>query len=329
MKVLLTAMTAVAAMSVGAPAAAQYGYQPNVNVRGAVSFDDRIAQLETRLEAGIRSGSIDRREAYRLRHELGQLRELERQYSRRGISQQQHADLQERLRMVRQQIRTADRGSYDRYEQRNAWVDYDDYGRGQYGYQGNVQGSAAFDARMGQLETRLNAGIRAGTIDRREAVRLRNELTQLQRMERQYSRGGISGHQHADLQQRIGALRQQIRIADRGSYDRYERRADWAEYDGHYGQGGVYDPYGQGAYQDPCAARGGIGGFIEGIFGGGGGSDCLQVGQRVSGNLYGVPSELRHQYRDGGGVYYRSDGRVIYGIDARTHTVVRVYPIHR
>jgi hypothetical protein len=42
-----------------------------------------------------------------------------------------------------------------------------------------------------------------------------------------------------------------------------------------------------------------------------------------------VPYEYRGQYRDGGGVYYRSDGRAIYQIDARTNTVLGVYPVGR
>jgi nuclear transport factor 2 (NTF2) superfamily protein len=42
-----------------------------------------------------------------------------------------------------------------------------------------------------------------------------------------------------------------------------------------------------------------------------------------------VPSQYRYQYRDGNGVYYRSDGRAIYQIDARTDTVLRVYSMDR
>jgi hypothetical protein len=42
-----------------------------------------------------------------------------------------------------------------------------------------------------------------------------------------------------------------------------------------------------------------------------------------------VPYEYRSRYRDGNGVYYRSDGRQIYQIDARTQTVLRIYAIDR
>ena len=42
-----------------------------------------------------------------------------------------------------------------------------------------------------------------------------------------------------------------------------------------------------------------------------------------------MPYEYRNQYRDGNGVYYRSDNRAIYQIDARTDTVVRIYSLNR
>ena len=40
-------------------------------------------------------------------------------------------------------------------------------------------------------------------------------------------------------------------------------------------------------------------------------------------------AQYRNQYRDGNGVYYRSDGRAIYQIDARTDTVLRIYALNR
>ena len=59
------------------------------------------------------------------------------------------------------------------------------------------------------------------------------------------------------------------------------------------------------------------------------GNDGLRVGQRASANLGSVPYAYRSQYRDGDNVYYRSDDRNIYQIDARTQTVVRVYSMNR
>jgi hypothetical protein len=113
-------------------------------------------------------------------------------------------------------------------------------------------------------------------------------------------------------------------MADGGNrqYDQYGEYDD-GYYDGYRGQGGPYEEV-----EPVCQSRGGLGGVIDSVFGR---EDCsgFQVGQRVSGNLYAVPYEYRNQYRDGGGIYYRSDGRQIYQIDARTNTVVRVYGMNR
>jgi hypothetical protein len=68
-----------------------------------------------------------------------------------------------------------------------------------------------------------------------------------------------------------------------------------------------------------------VGQILDRVTGNGG----LRVGQRASADLGGVPYAYRTQYRDGNGVYYRSDGRQIYQIDARTQTVVRIYAMNR
>ena len=64
-----------------------------------------------------------------------------------------------------------------------------------------------------------------------------------------------------------------------------------------------------GPYEEvECVSRGGIGGIFDRVLGS---DDCpgLRVGQRATGNLGAVPYEYRNRYRDGNGVYYRSDGR--------------------
>jgi hypothetical protein len=219
MKKLLLSMAAVGALAVAAPAAAQSGYN-NVNAGGAVGISNRIAQLDARLQAGIREGVIDRTEARTLRMQLRQLTRLEGQYSYNGLTQAERADLRNRLRTVRQNLTLADGGRFDR-DNRYSWDDRD--------------------------------------------------------------------------------------------YDR----------DGRYGQGGPYEP----AYDSTCDTRSGIGGLIDGVLGR---DNCgLRVGSRATGNLYSVPSQYRYQFRDGNGIYYRSDGRQIYQIDARTNTVLRVYSMDR
>ncbi len=235
MKKILLSMAAVSVLSIGAPAAAQswggsqqndgYGYR-NVNA----NLGGRIGQLQARIQAGVQSGSISRQEAVTLRQQLRQLRDLERHYSVNGLTGREQADLQLRIRNLRQQIRYAE-GGQGNY--RDGGYDDDDYPRG--------------------------------------------------------------------------------RSADRWDDDRMDRdRDDYndRDYDRGYDRDGRWDQ----DYDDDRSY---------------GGTAGLRVGQRVSSGLYGVPTQYRDRYRDGGGVYYRSDGRAIYQIDARSQTVIRVYPLGR
>ena len=197
-----------------------------------------------------------------------------------------------------------------------------------YQNQYSNQGRADFSVRIDQVRARLQAGVQSGAITRSEAAPIREQVRQLSRLERQYSANGLSGQERADLQQRLRMVRQRLRVADNGANGRY---AQWDSEDGYgqvsqqpYQQGyqqGYQQPYQQG-YQQPVQ-QGGIAGVLGQLLGGGG----LQVGQRVTGNLYAVPPQHQNHYRDGNGVYYRSDGRRIYQIDARSQTVVRILPI--
>jgi hypothetical protein len=202
---------------------------------------------------------------------------------------------------------------------------------GQTGYYGtnvNAGGAVGISNRIAQLSARVDAGIRSGDITGFEARRLRLQVRQLQRLERQYSYNGLTFAERRDLQMRLRTLRQDVRIADNGRFDRDNRYGMWNDpyynSDVYTGQGGPYES----DYDVVCDNRGGIGGVIDSVLGR---DNCysLRVGSRATGSLYSVPSQYRYQYRDGNGVYYRSDGRAIYQIDARTNTVLRVYSMDR
>lgn len=208
-------------------------------------------------------------------------------------------------------------------------------GYGQQGPQGQYRGGGNADAnlsaRINQLNVRLQAGVQSGSINRREAMTLRQQLTQLTQLERRYARGGFTGQERSELQRRVNDVRMAIRNADRNNrarwndYDRedgYGRNGQWSDRDdGRYGNDGRYP---DGAYEQP-QTRTGLGGIVDSLLGGGG----LRVGQRVSGDLQVLNGRDRDRYRDGNGAFYRTDGRQIYQIDARTNTIVRVYPMNR
>ena len=203
-------------------------------------------------------------------------------------------------------------------------------GQQQNGYRGNggyADGNVS--ARIDQLQLRLQAGVQNGSISRGEAMSLRRQLRQLSMMERQYAQGGLDGRERADLNRRLRDVRMAIRSADRNNqarWDGYDREDGYGR-EGYgqgqaYGQGGAY--YGNDQAYQP-QPRSGLGGIVDGLLG----RDGLRIGQQAPTNLYGLQGIYADQFRDGNGAYYRTDGRQIYQIDARTRTVVRVYPMNR
>ena len=200
----------------------------------------------------------------------------------------------------------------------------------------DAQFNARMDARIDMIFERLDAGIDTGAINRTELRDLHQDLRSLMRIHRDYAFNGLTQRERADLVQRLRALREDVRMADNSRSNRrlggYEDDW-WDDDDDRVGRGGPYDADGDGWDDRDCdrdgdvdsggcdTRRGGLGGFIDAILNQGG----LRVGQRVTGELYPVPYEYRARYRDGSGFYYRSDGRRIYQIDARTNVVTRVH----
>lgn len=193
----------------------------------------------------------------------------------------------------------------------------------------NAGGGMGIENRIAQLDARIQAGISSGEINRTEARSLRMQVRELRQLERQYSYNGLTQSEREDLRSRLRELREDVRVADNGRYDRDNRYGGWNDpyygNDAYSGRGGPYEQ----PYDTYCETnnRGGLGGLIDGVLGRNDNNCSLRVGSRVSGNLYSVPSQYRYRYRDGNGVYYRSDGRNIYQIDARTQTVLRVYDV--
>lgn len=84
-----------------------------------VSINERQAQLDRRIDRGVRDGSLSRREAYRLRSEFNQIARLEARYRVNGLNGWERADLDRRFDSLSAQIRA------ERHD--------DQYGSG-YGY---------------------------------------------------------------------------------------------------------------------------------------------------------------------------------------------------
>jgi len=103
MKMIYTTMAAVAALSLAAPASAQWGgdrtYSP---------------QLQVQLDNGISAGTISRRETIALRADLARLVRLEQRFGPGGISGREHAVLMRRSTELAKDIRFAARNHHGR-----------------------------------------------------------------------------------------------------------------------------------------------------------------------------------------------------------------------
>lgn len=91
-KILISLMAASALAGAAMPAAAQ-------------PINQRQAQIERRIDIGLRNHSLTYREASRLRAEADRIQRLEYRYRRDGLSRWERADLDRRLDQLSQQIR--------------------------------------------------------------------------------------------------------------------------------------------------------------------------------------------------------------------------------
>lgn len=190
-----------------------------------------------------------------------------------------------------------------------------------YGTTDYTASSAGISNRIAQLDMRLQAGIRAGTINSTEARALRRQIRHLSRMERQFSMDGLTQIERQELRQQIRYTRDQLRLADGGT----SRYATWD--DDYYDRYGYTSGAGTAYHEvdQVCAQRSGIGGLFGAIFGS---DNCLRVGERGSYGLSAVPSHYRSQFPDGPIYYHRYfDGNIVQ-IDSRTGVITRIFDVN-
>lgn len=183
---LIVAGLGIAAATVPA-ASAQAGWQ-NIN--------QRQAQLDRRIDQGVRNGQLNRGEAMRLRAEFRAIADLEVRYRRSapGLTMAERADLDRRFDALSRKIRA------ERHDQ----------GAGNWW---NI------NQRQAILDRRIDQGVRSGQLTRAEAVRLRAEFRGIMALEARYraTAPGLTMSERADLDRRFDALARKIR---------WERR-DW------------------------------------------------------------------------------------------------------
>lgn len=214
MKKTLLCLAAVSTLAIAAPAAAQ----------SWTNINQRQANLDQRIDVGVRNGSLTVTEAARLRAEFRDLASLEARYrATAGLNMTERADLDRRFNALSMRIRSERvdrddrRDRADRYDRRDRRDDarrwYDD--RGQW---------MNINQRQARLERRIEQGIRSGQITRAEAVRLRVEFNALARLERTYRRGGLTNRERVDLDRRFDILANRVHDERRDRERQYGSR---------------------------------------------------------------------------------------------------------
>jgi hypothetical protein len=106
-KLLVPAIVLATASAAALPAAAQvYGPRAHVQAHGYWQpINVRQANLDRRIDIGLRNGQLSQREATRLRGEFNSLLRLEASYRRGGLTAWERADLDRRFDRLSAQIR--------------------------------------------------------------------------------------------------------------------------------------------------------------------------------------------------------------------------------
>lgn len=125
MRKLIVPALVLAAASVAAPSFAQSYHRPappppphhgpqHAGYGAWQSINARQANLDRRIDRGVRNGQLSRREAVRLRGEFNSLLRLEANYRRGGLTAWERADLDRRFDRLSAQIRN-ERGDRDNW----------------------------------------------------------------------------------------------------------------------------------------------------------------------------------------------------------------------
>lgn len=169
--------------------------------RGRRPLYQQRADLDARINAGVRDGSISRYEADRLRADYDALVQLETRYAADGrMTTTERAELRDRYRALSQRVGD---------ERRD-----DDMG---YGWRPLADQRGAFFARV-------DLAVRDRRLNRTEGARLRADFDALVRLESDYRRDGLSAREQQDLTDRLADLDRRIGDVSGGGYG-YDPRA--------------------------------------------------------------------------------------------------------
>lgn len=172
----------------------QYGVQNNGQYAGQGGYQSgerwqpmaqRNAQFEQRLSEATRSRSISQSDALRLRTDWRSLGQLETRYQFNGLDSREEADLIARYGQIDSRMGGMLSGGFGNDRDTQRWA---------------------------QMETRLQAAQRAGRVNAAQAIQMRAQMGDLQRLDAAYGRTAYSAEQRSYLARRYGELDASMRI---------------------------------------------------------------------------------------------------------------------
>jgi hypothetical protein len=196
MKKLAIALAATTALTLAAGAGAA---SAQTWTQTWMPIVERQSNLDARIDAGLRSGDLTRREANRLRADLVTLARLEARYRVNGLSSWEMQDLDRRYDLVSRRVRM------ERADSQTGWF-------GGRGWNDNRGQWVNIEQRKMQLDRRIDQGLRSGQLTNSEAVRLRADFDAIAAAEARYRRNGLDMRERADLDRRVDVLAAKIRF---------------------------------------------------------------------------------------------------------------------
>lgn len=185
--------------------------------QGRRPFEQRRSQLDARIDAAVREGSLSRGEADYMRREYNDIVRLEAEYAADGnVSQQQRSDLRARYRAISRRVNSQDSAQ-------NAGQSYD-----QGGYQEGDRWQP-LSTRYSDFERRITSGLRNRDLTQTEATRLRSDWRALAQVEAGYQRGGIDTREQADLWARYNDIDRRLGGRAYGGFGNDGNSARWSQ----------------------------------------------------------------------------------------------------
>jgi hypothetical protein len=174
--------------------------------QGRRPFAQRRAQLDTRIDAAVRDGSMSRNEADQIRREYDDIVRVEAQYAADGnVSTQQRADLRTRYRTLVQRVDAQ-------------------------GYAGAADGRwLPVASRNAEFERAVDDDLRNRRLTQAQATQLRSDWRALAQTEANYQRGGLDSREQTDLWARYNAIDRRLGGSLSSSSDFGRDPARWTQ----------------------------------------------------------------------------------------------------